>query len=336
MPGRCRCAPTGSGRCCAPRRELRVRRMPTAGPCCRRRGTAGSTATVGPVTAQVRRRMGRDLVAVLPGAARRAAPPHAVLPRLRRRAAHRGAGRERLGRPRRGGRLPEAVRRAGFPLEEMRLVTTADLDAPPTGDGNNTAAYVCRTTRGSTHALGARLRAGDRREPVPEPLPQGRPGAAGAGRAPTSTGPGTARAWCCAAAWSPGRSRPSAGPGAATSLGLGPHALLRERPLSRTPDRPRRDVGWAGHECVVPDPAGPLLDPDRAGARRRDPGDRRPRGGPVAGPVAAGPRTQPGRAAGRAQRAAAGRGRARRARRCWSSPAPARARPGCSPAGSPG
>ena len=47
---------------------------------------------------------------------------------------------------------------ARFPLEEMRLVTTADLDAPPTGDGDNTAAYVCRTTRGSSvlsaHAYG--------------------------------------------------------------------------------------------------------------------------------------------------------------------------------------
>ena len=47
---------------------------------------------------------------------------------------------------------------ARFPIEEMRLVTTADLDAPPTGDGNNTAAYVCRTTRGSSvrsaHAYG--------------------------------------------------------------------------------------------------------------------------------------------------------------------------------------
>lgn len=47
---------------------------------------------------------------------------------------------------------------AHYPIEEMRLVTTADLDAPPTGDGNNTAAYVCRTTRGSTslsaHAYG--------------------------------------------------------------------------------------------------------------------------------------------------------------------------------------
>lgn len=48
--------------------------------------------------------------------------------------------------------------RAGFPLEEMRLPMTADLGAPPTGDGNNTAATVCRNTRGSStpsaHAYG--------------------------------------------------------------------------------------------------------------------------------------------------------------------------------------
>ena len=47
---------------------------------------------------------------------------------------------------------------AAYPIEEMRLPTTADLDAPPTGDGNNTAAYVCRAVRGSTqlsaHAYG--------------------------------------------------------------------------------------------------------------------------------------------------------------------------------------
>lgn len=45
-----------------------------------------------------------------------------------------------------------------FPLEEMRLPGTADLSAPPTGDGNNTASYVCRTARGQTrfsaHAYG--------------------------------------------------------------------------------------------------------------------------------------------------------------------------------------
>ena len=40
----------------------------------------------------------------------------------------------------------------------MRLVTGADLEARPTGDGNNTAAFVCRAarkqTRWSAHAYG--------------------------------------------------------------------------------------------------------------------------------------------------------------------------------------
>jgi len=47
---------------------------------------------------------------------------------------------------------------ARFPIEEMRLVTGADLTAHPTGDGNNTAAFVCRAarkqTRWSAHAYG--------------------------------------------------------------------------------------------------------------------------------------------------------------------------------------
>jgi hypothetical protein len=47
---------------------------------------------------------------------------------------------------------------AGFPIEQMRLVTTADLEAHPTGDGNNTAAFVCRAARQqrrwSAHAYG--------------------------------------------------------------------------------------------------------------------------------------------------------------------------------------
>lgn len=46
----------------------------------------------------------------------------------------------------------------GFPIEEMRLPTTQDLRARPTGDGNNTAGYVCRAARGQTrfseHAYG--------------------------------------------------------------------------------------------------------------------------------------------------------------------------------------
>lgn len=45
-----------------------------------------------------------------------------------------------------------------FPLEQMRLPTTADLEAPATGDGNNSAGYVCRAARGqarfSEHAYG--------------------------------------------------------------------------------------------------------------------------------------------------------------------------------------
>jgi hypothetical protein len=45
-----------------------------------------------------------------------------------------------------------------FPIEEMRIVEPWELDAPPTGDGNNTTAFVCRPTRGSStwseHAQG--------------------------------------------------------------------------------------------------------------------------------------------------------------------------------------
>lgn len=37
---------------------------------------------------------------------------------------------------------------AGFPIEEMRITPEAELNLPPTGDGNNTEAFVCRPTRG--------------------------------------------------------------------------------------------------------------------------------------------------------------------------------------------
>ncbi len=47
---------------------------------------------------------------------------------------------------------------ARFPIEEMRVVTMAELGAPPTGDGNNTTAFVCRPVTGgsrfSEHAFG--------------------------------------------------------------------------------------------------------------------------------------------------------------------------------------
>ncbi len=45
-----------------------------------------------------------------------------------------------------------------FPIEEMRVVAADELDAPPTGDGNNTTAFVCRNTvegsNWSQHAYG--------------------------------------------------------------------------------------------------------------------------------------------------------------------------------------
>ena len=44
---------------------------------------------------------------------------------------------------------------ARFPLEEVRLVEPADLAAEATGDGNTTAAFVCRPVRGSTSTFSA-------------------------------------------------------------------------------------------------------------------------------------------------------------------------------------
>lgn len=37
-----------------------------------------------------------------------------------------------------------------FPIEEMRIVEPDELDLEPTGDGNNTTAFVCRASRGAT------------------------------------------------------------------------------------------------------------------------------------------------------------------------------------------
>jgi hypothetical protein len=45
-----------------------------------------------------------------------------------------------------------------FPIEQMRITTQAEQDAPPTGDGNDTGAFACRPVRGATvfsqHAYG--------------------------------------------------------------------------------------------------------------------------------------------------------------------------------------
>jgi hypothetical protein len=47
---------------------------------------------------------------------------------------------------------------AGFPIERMRISSSAELNAPPTGDGNTTEAFACRPVRGqsswSQHAYG--------------------------------------------------------------------------------------------------------------------------------------------------------------------------------------
>lgn len=47
---------------------------------------------------------------------------------------------------------------ARFPIEDMRVTSSADIDAPPTGDGNRTASFECRPSVGSTtwsqHAFG--------------------------------------------------------------------------------------------------------------------------------------------------------------------------------------
>lgn len=47
---------------------------------------------------------------------------------------------------------------AGFPIERMRISSNAELNAPPTGDGNTTESFACRPVRGQTawsqHAYG--------------------------------------------------------------------------------------------------------------------------------------------------------------------------------------
>jgi hypothetical protein len=74
------------------------------------------------------------------------------------------------GRPHTGEMIVNATTAAGvtavfgklfaakFPLEEMRVTSRSELDAPPTGDGNNTTAFVCRPAVGQTtwsaHAYG--------------------------------------------------------------------------------------------------------------------------------------------------------------------------------------
>ena len=151
--------PDGFGQVLPTPRQLRVRRLPTVDLLPPPRDNRFH-ATIGPVTPQIRRRMGESWSPACP----------VGLTDLRYLTlSFRGFD----DRPHTGELVVNAAvardvvgvfRRlyaAGFPVEEMRLVSTADLEAPPTGDGNNTAAYVCRATRGSTtlsaHAYGLAL-----------------------------------------------------------------------------------------------------------------------------------------------------------------------------------
>lgn len=51
-----------------------------------------------------------------------------------------------------------ALYRGRWPIEEMRVTSRPELNTPPTGDGNNTSAFVCRPVRlgdeWSQHAYG--------------------------------------------------------------------------------------------------------------------------------------------------------------------------------------
>ncbi len=55
-------------------------------------------------------------------------------------------------------RVFEQLYAARFPIEEMRITRADEIDAEPTGDGNNTGAFTCRPIEGTTswseHARG--------------------------------------------------------------------------------------------------------------------------------------------------------------------------------------
>jgi hypothetical protein len=148
--------PDGYGRVLPTPRELRVRRLPTVDrlpPPAR----GEYEAAVEPISPPVRRRMGTTWSPRCP------VPLHDL-----RYVTTSFWGFD--GRPHTGELVVNArvaqdlvdvfhrLYRTRYPIEEMRLVTTADLEARPTGDGNNTAAYVCRPARGqsqwSAHAYG--------------------------------------------------------------------------------------------------------------------------------------------------------------------------------------
>ena len=71
-----------------------------------------------------------------------------------------------------------ALYEARYPIEEMRVTRLDELDAPPTGDGNDTGAFACRATIGRTsfsqHAYGLAIDV----NPFQNPYVKGGPGPA--------------------------------------------------------------------------------------------------------------------------------------------------------------
>lgn len=148
--------PDGFGQVLPTPRELRVRRFPTKDllppP-----ADGRFHSSIGPVTAEIRRRMGETWSPACPvdlGGLRYVT----VTFRGFDGKAHTGELVLAAPEARDVVSVFRALFRADFPIEEMRLPTTADLEAHPTGDGNNTAALVCRASRGTTswsaHAYG--------------------------------------------------------------------------------------------------------------------------------------------------------------------------------------
>ena len=156
--------------------------------------------------------------------------------------------------------------RARFPIEEMRLVTGADLAAHPTGDGNNTAAFVCRgarkQTRWSAHAYGLAMDV----NPFQNPYRRGDlvlPELAGAYLDRADRRPGMIR---------PGDAVTAAFAAHGLDLGRhlavapGPHALLGDRWLAL----PGLGVAAQDRAAAVDRDGGPV---DEAGLLRQEVGD---------------------------------------------------------------
>lgn len=149
--------PDGLGRMPRTPEPLRDRRFPTVDLLAPPDGDRFAS-TVGPITSAIRRRMGATWQ---PGCPIALADLRYVTVSFRGfdDAAHTGELVLAASEADDVVSVFAALFAADFPIEEMRLPTTADLQAHPTGDGNNTAALVCRPSTGSTttwsaHAYG--------------------------------------------------------------------------------------------------------------------------------------------------------------------------------------